>query len=284
MTTARHAHPTEASRDEPVEALVDTHAHLDSRQFDQDREQVIARALEAGVGLVINAGADLASSQASVSLAERYACIYASVGVHPHAASAVDDDTLDQLTALADHPRVVAIGEIGLDYYRDLSPRPNQREAFRQQLDLAGSLAKPVIIHSRDAHQETLEILREWLSSSTSRGLPHPVGVMHCFSGSVEMAKQLLELGFMIGVDGPVTFGNARRLPEIIAWMPLDRLLLETDCPYLAPHPFRGKRNEPAYLPWVARRIAEMRGASGGEIAEATTANARALFRLGDGP
>ena len=265
-------------------ALVDTHTHLDSRQFDQDREQVIARALEAGVGLVINAGASLASSQTSVSLAQRQPSIYAGVGVHPHAASTMDDAMLAQLADLAAHPRVVAIGEIGLDYYRDLSPRPSQREAFRQQLELAHELDKPVIIHNRDAHKDTIEMLRDWLSSPRSRGRAHPVGVMHCFSGSLEMAKQMLDLGFMIGIDGPITFSNARKLPEIVAQVPLESLLLETDCPYLAPHPFRGKRNEPAYLPWVARRIAEMRGASGGEIAEATTANARALFRLGDGP
>jgi len=256
--------------------LIDTHTHLDFPQFDGDREAVIARAREAGVTTIINVGADIESSLASVALAERYPFIYAAVGVHPHDASILDETTLAKLKELARHPKVVAIGEIGLDYYRNLSPRDVQRRVFRLQLKLALDVGKPVIIHDRDAHREVLEILKEVAQKADGR----LTGVMHCFSGSPEMAREVLKLGFRISVAGPVTFKNARKLPQIVRELPLDRLLIETDCPYLAPHPYRGKRNEPAYVRLVAEAIAAIKGMPVEEIARATLQNALRLFGI----
>ena len=252
--------------------LTDTHAHLDFPQFDDDREEVIARALAAGVGIIINVGTDLASSRRAVTLAEAYPQIYAAVGVHPHDAKTLTDEALAELGELARHPKVVAIGEIGLDFYRDLSPRNVQREAFERQLALAQELGKPVIIHDREAHAEVMAILRRW---------PGLRGVLHCFSGDLDMAHEAIEMGFYISVAGPVTFKNARRLPEIVRQLPLERLLIETDCPYLAPHPYRGRRNEPAYVRLVAQKVAELKGMSLERVARVTTANARQLFGLG---
>lgn len=254
---------------------VDTHAHLDDRKYQADQLEVIQRAMGAGVTTIINIGADLASSRASVKLAEGSPGLYATVGVHPHDAATVDRGALDELRRLAQHPRVVAIGEIGLDYYRDLSPRPQQREAFAAQLDLAASLGKPVVIHDREAHDETVGLLNEWARGGASRA-----GVMHCFAGDLALARRVLDLGFYIGVDGPVTFNNARRLVELVRQLPADRLLLETDCPYLTPHPHRGRRNEPAYVPLIAQRIAEIKEVSLAWIASVTSANAARLFGL----
>ena len=252
--------------------LTDTHAHLDFPQFDGDREEVIARALAAGVGSIINVGADLASSRRAVALAEAHPQIYAAVGVHPHDAKTLTDEVLKELRELAQHPKVIAIGEIGLDFYRDLSPRDEQQRAFERQLALASELGKPVIIHDRQAHAEVLAILRRW---------PGLRGVLHCFSGDLDMAHEAIEMGFYISVGGPVTFKNARRLPEIVRQLPLERLLVETDCPYLAPHPYRGKRNEPAYVRLVAQKVAELKGVPLERVARVTTANARQLFGLG---
>ncbi|MCR4407461.1 MAG: TatD family hydrolase [Anaerolineae bacterium] len=262
-------------------ALIDTHTHLDFPQFDHDREEVIARSLAAGVEIIVNVGADLASSRASVALAEQYPAIYAAVGVHPHDAKAVSERELGKLRELATHPKVVAIGEIGLDFYRDLSPREVQRQVFRQQLALAAEIGKPVIIHDREAHGEVGDILRGWI-----RDLPahsplarHP-GTLHCFSGDLEMAKEMVELGFFIGVDGPLTYLNARRLPEIVRALPLECLLIETDAPYLPPHPYRGQRNEPAHVRLVAEAIAHVKTIPLDEVARTTTNNARVLFGL----
>ncbi|MEA3460062.1 MAG: TatD family hydrolase [Chloroflexota bacterium] len=251
--------------------LIDTHVHLDFPQFEGDREEVIERALAAGVWRIINVGTDLASSRRAVALAEAHPQIYAAVGVHPHDAKTLTDKALTELRELARHPRVVAIGEIGLDFYRDLSPRDIQREALEQQLALAQELGKPVVIHDREAHAEVMEILRR------RQGLR---GVLHCFSGSLEMAREAIELGFHISVAGPVTFENARRLLEIVRQLPLERLLIETDCPYLAPHPHRGRRNEPAYVRLVAQRIATLKEVPLETVAHTTTDNARALFGL----
>ncbi len=256
--------------------LIDTHTHLDFPQFDADREAVIQRAQAAGVGLMINVGADLESSRAAVALAEKYECIYAAVGVHPHEAKKLDGAALAELRDLATHPQVVAVGEIGLDFYRDLSPRDVQRRAFQAQLAWAGRLGKPVIIHDREAHDEALAILTDWVAAAPERRC----GVFHCFSGDLAMARRAVALGFYLGVDGPITYQNARKLPETVKWLPLDRLLIETDCPYLTPHPHRGKRNEPAYVRLVAERIAALKGISVEELAQATTANARRLFGL----
>ncbi len=255
--------------------LTDTHTHLDFPQFDDDREHVIERAATAGVGAMVSVGADLASSQAAVALAEAYPQIYAAVGVHPHDAKTVTEKVLEELRALASHPRVVAIGEIGLDFYRDLSPRDQQRQAFEQQLALASEVRKPVIIHDREAHKEVMATLRRWVEGSHQ-----PAGVLHCFSGDLTMARQAIELGFYISIAGPVTFQNARRLRELVHQLPLEKLLIETDCPYLTPHPHRGKRNEPAYVKLVAQEVARIKGLSLEEVARITSDNAQALFAL----
>jgi TatD DNase family protein len=255
--------------------LIDTHTHLDFPQFDDDRECVIERAATAGVKAIINVGADLASSQAAVALAEVYPQIYAAVGVHPHDAKTLTKQMLEKLRALANHPKVVAIGEIGLDFYRDLSPREKQRQVFEQQLALASEAGKPVIIHDREAHKEVVAILRRW-----AEGCQQPVGVLHCFSGDLAMAQETIELGFYISIAGPVTFQNARRLRELVRQLPLEKLLVETDCPYLTPHPHRGKRNEPAYVKFVAQEVAHIKGLTLEELARVTSDNARALFAL----
>jgi len=251
--------------------FTDTHAHLDFPHFDEDREEVIARALKAGVCRIINVGADIASSKAAIALAESHPFIHAAVGIHPHDAHTLTDESLQELAELAKHPKVVAIGEIGLDFYRRYCPHDVQRRAFRRQLDLARELGKPVVIHARAAHEEVLSILEE-------KG-PLP-GVMHCFSGSLEIARRALKLGLFVSVAGPVTFKNARKLPLIVREVPLEKLLIETDCPYLAPHPFRGKRNEPSHLPLIAEAVARIKGTTTEEVARITTLNASNLFGL----
>jgi TatD DNase family protein len=255
--------------------LIDTHIHLDFPQFDGDRERVIERAATAGVGAMVNVGADVDSSRAAVALAEAHPQIYAAVGVHPHDAKTMTGEVLEVLRALASRPRVVAIGEIGLDFYRDLSPREKQRQVFEQQLALASEVGKPMIIHDREAHKEVMAILRRW-----AEGCQQPVGVLHCFSGDLAMAQEAIELGFYVSIAGPVTFPNARRLRELVRQLPLEKLLVETDCPYLTPHPHRGKRNEPAYVKLVAQEVAHIKGLTLEEVARVTSDNARALFAL----
>lgn len=252
--------------------LFDSHAHIDDEKFDVDRDEVIARALENGVTGMINAGACMASSARSVELAEKYDSIYAAVGIHPHDAKSVQETDYEQLTAWSKLTKVVAIGEIGLDYYYDFSPRDLQRTVFIRQLDVARQMDMPFIIHDRDAHGDILEILKK-----EAKGLK---GVLHCFSGSLEMAKEVIKLGLYISIAGPVTFKNAAKLPEIVATVPLERLLVETDCPYLTPHPHRGKRNEPAYVKIVAEQVAQLRGMDFVDLAKATDANTKRLFRI----
>jgi len=248
--------------------LVDSHAHLDFPQFNGDRDAVIARAQKAGVAWILNVGTDLESSRAAVALAEAYDFIYAAVGVHPHDARTVTPTVLGELRELARHPKVVAIGEIGLDYYRDLSPRPVQRRAFAEQLALAAELGLPVVVHSRDAHEDVLAALREGSG----------VGVLHSYSAGPERLEEVLALGFFIGIAGPVTFPKAHRLRTVAALVPPDRLLVETDCPYLTPVPHRGKRNEPAYVRYVAEAIARTRGLPTERVAQQTAENAERLF------
>ncbi len=250
--------------------IVDSHAHLDFEPFDADRETVILRARAVGVVAVVNVGTDLESSRDSVALAEKYDFIYAAVGIHPHDAKTLTPAVREELRALARHPKVVAVGEIGLDYYRDLSPRPVQRQAFADLLTLAAELDLPVIIHCRDAWGDTLAILRDW------RG----TGVMHSYSGGPEHLEEVLAMGFSIGLSGPVTYAQAPRLQAVAAAVPLDRLLVETDCPYLTPEPYRGRRNEPAYVWYVAGAVARVRGVTAEGIARATTENAARFFRL----
>jgi TatD DNase family protein len=250
--------------------LIDSHAHLDFPQFDDDRDAVIERARGAGLVAILNAGADLPSSRAAVALADTYDFIYAAVGVHPHDAATVTPAVLDELRALARHPKVVAAGEIGLDYYRDLSPRPVQRRAFADQLALAVELHLPVVVHSREAHDDVLAALQGWEGT----------GVLHSYSAGPERLEEVLGLGFSIGISGPVTFRKADQLRAVAAAVPLERLLVETDCPYLTPAPYRGKRNEPAYVRYVVEAVARARGMPAEAVARATSDNARRLFGM----
>ena len=259
--------------------LIDTHAHLDFNQFDDDRDAVLARAWQAGVAAIVTIGTDLKTSRAAVALAEAHERILATVGFHPHDAKSANAAALAELRELGRHPRVVAVGEIGLDFYRDRSPRDVQRRVFGRQLHVAAELGKPVVIHDRQAHAETLEILRQWVTESQPEHSAYR-GVIHCFSGDLALAQAAIELGFFIGVDGPITYQNARRLPAIVKALPLDRLLLETDAPFLTPHPHRGQRNEPAYVRLVAEEIADLKNLSLEEVAQTTTANAQALFQF----
>lgn len=266
------------SDEKPTVVYTDSHAHLDFRQFEADREDVIRRARAAGVTTIINAGTDLRSSAAGIELAERYEGIFASAGFHPHDAKNLTDAAVANLERLARSPKVVAIGEIGLDYYRNLSPKPAQRAAFKAQLEVAARLGKPVIIHDRDAHEEILAILEEWAPTFPRAAK----GVLHCFSGNLEMAMKAVEMGFYVSIAGPITYRNARKLPEIAKSLPLDRILIETDCPYLTPQTHRSKRNEPAYVTLVAEAIARCRDISESQVARATTENTQTLFGLKD--
>jgi len=252
--------------------LVDTHAHLQWASFDKDREKVISRAREADVQYIVNIGFDVDGSREAIRLAEKHEGLYATVGIHPHNASQFNENVLDSLKELSESPKVVAIGEIGLDYYRNLSPREAQKEAFEAQLFLAEELGLPVVIHDREAHADTLEILSRFKGKID--------GIMHCFSGSKEMAEQCVKSKFYISFAGPVTFPNSRRLHEIAKWIDLNKILLETDSPWLAPYDMRGKRNEPAYIPFIAEKIAKLKGILLDELAEATTQNAKEIFQL----
>ncbi len=267
--------------------LIDTHVHLQSPKYQDDLDAILDRAGDAGVRACVVPGTDLASSRAAVALAEDYAeapcAVYAAVGVHPTNADGLTDTAIETLADLACHPRVVAIGEIGLDYYwphqsnRDwpCADPPQQKRALRTQLALAADLGLPVNIHDRDAHADTLEILASWVSNGKDR-----TGTLHAYAGGPALLDAALALGFTIGMDGPVTFSKAHKLHAVARTVPLDRLLLETDGPYLTPVPHRGKRNEPAYLTHVVNKIAALRKTTPGAIAEATTHNARRLFKL----
>ncbi len=252
----------------------DTHAHMDDGRFDKDREALFKGLPSRGISLVLNPGADMVSSRKAIDYARAYGYVYAAVGVHPHDAKAMRDEDLDVLGKMAlGEAKVVAIGEIGLDYYYDFSPREVQKERFVQQLELASKLGLPVIIHNRDSHRDIMDILEYKKSILTG-------GVMHCYSGSWEMAKKLLDLGFYISLAGPVTFKNARRPVEVAEKIPLDRLLIETDSPYLTPVPHRGKRNDPGYVKFVAEKIGEIRGVSGEDIGRITMENGMRLFSI----
>ncbi|WP_276357710.1 TatD family hydrolase [Cohnella caldifontis] len=248
--------------------LIDTHAHLDSPKFDDDREETIRRAREAGIDIIVNIGFNRETIPTTMELAERYPFIYAAVGWHPTDAEDMRlEEDLAWIERLCAHPKVVAIGEIGLDYHWD-TPREIQHTVFREQIRLARRLGKPIVIHNRDAHEDVVRLLREQKAEEVG-------GIMHCFSGSWETAKLCLDMNFDISFGGPVTFKNARVPKEVLARVPDDRLLIETDCPYLAPHPHRGKRNEPAYVALVAQEAAEIRGISIQDLADLTSANAR---------
>ena len=254
--------------------LIDTHAHIDGEAFDADRAAVVDRALENGVEAIINMGDTLESSARSVQLTEEFPAVYAGVGIHPEEAFPMTGADDDRLAAWAALPKVVAIGEIGLDYYweKDSEKRELQKRIFIRQLDLARQLHLPVCIHDRDAHGDTLAILKK-----EGRGIR---GVLHCYSGSWEMARELLKMDWYFGIDGPLTFKNAAKLPEIVQRLPQERILVETDCPYMAPVPMRGKRNEPAFVRYVAQRAAELRQEELAVFAAATTKNAEDLYGI----
>lgn len=252
--------------------LIDTHAHINVEHFAEDRDAVVERAAQAGLSHIVNMGDSLESSQSSVALTKAYPMVYTGVGIHPEEAHPMTQADEDQLAGWGALPKVVAIGEIGLDYYweKDGDKRQLQRELFIRQLDLARQLHLPVCVHNREAHGDTMEILRK-----EGKGI---VGVMHCFSGSLEIAQELVKMGWFIGVDGPLTFKNAAKLPEIVQKLPLERIVVETDCPYMAPVPMRGKRNEPAFVYHVAAKLAQLRGESLEKVARQTTANALELY------
>ncbi len=251
--------------------LFDTHAHLNDPAFDADREQLMAGLAGKGIGLVMNAGCSLQSSKDIIKMAEQYPWLYASVGSHPDSADEVNEEVIEQYRQLCRHEKVKAIGEIGLDYYYEDIPRQIQKNAFRMQMALANELDMPVIIHEREAHDDGMRIVKEF---------PKVKGVFHCYSGSAEMARQLVNMGWYIGFTGVLTFKNARKAVETAASIPLERIVLETDCPFMAPEPYRGKRNDPGYLPKMAEKLAEIRGISVEEAIAATTENAKRLYRL----
>ena len=255
--------------------LIDSHCHLNFETFEADRPEVLDRARQAGIRAIINPGTTLDDSRQVVALAQQIPELYAAIGVHPNEAGRFEAGTLAALKELAALPRVVAIGEIGLDYYWDEAPRPVQRRVLEQQLDLARELDLPVIIHQRDAAADVMAVLRAWAAAGPLPGL-----VLHSFSGDLAMAEEATGLGFYIGISGPVTFKNARDLPGIVTAAPANRLLVETDAPFLSPHPFRGKRNEPARVKLVAERIAGLRGLAPEEMSRQLAANTVALFRL----
>ncbi len=253
--------------------LIDTHAHLDDARFDGDRDAMIARAREAGVEHFVTIGCDLSTSRAAVELADRYPFIYATVGVHPHEAKQIGDSWYDDLRRLAQHKKVVAYGEIGLDYHYNHSPPKLQRERFREQITLARELRLPIVVHTREAQDDTIAILKEENAADVG-------GVFHCFSGDARLAKNALDLGFLLSFSGVITFQNATMLRDIVKTVPMDRILVETDSPYLTPAPHRGKRNEPAHVRLVAEKIAAIQGMTADQIAELTSQNARRVFKI----
>lgn len=253
--------------------LFDTHVHLNAEQYIEDLEEVIDRARSEGVSNMVVVGFDKPTITKAIQLADTYSFIYASVGWHPVDAIDMTEEDLIWLEELATHPKVVALGEMGLDYHWDKSPKDIQKEVFRKQIALAKRVKLPIIIHNREATQDIVDILKE-------EGAEEVGGIMHCFSGSVEIAKECMKMNFYISFGGPVTFKNAKSVKEVAALIPLDKLLIETDCPYLTPHPYRGKRNEPSYVKLVAEEIAELKNLSFDEIASVTTSNAKKLFGI----
>ena len=252
--------------------LFDTHAHMDDRAFDADREELLRSLPEKGLKLVMNPGCSLESSRNVSRLTREYDFLYGAVGSHPDAADEVNDAVLAEYRELCKlNPKIKAIGEIGLDYHYEDIPREIQMQAFRSQMELARELDLPVIVHERDAHEDGMSVVRDF---------PTVTGVFHCYSGSAEMARQLVDKGWYIGFTGVLTFKNARKAVEVASSIPLERIVLETDCPYMAPEPFRGKRNHPGYLYRMAEKLAEIRGISVEEIHAVTTENGRRLYRI----
>lgn len=252
--------------------IFDTHAHYDSDSFDEDRENVIKELKENGVIGVLNCGSDLYGLRKSVELAKEFDMFYAAVGIHPENADEFNEDIVKEIKEFVKNEKVKAIGEIGLDYYwEENPPREVQKEVFRAQMKLADELNLPVVIHDRDAHKDTLEIMKEF---------PHVIGVVHCFSGSVEFAKECIKLGYYIGFTGVLTFKNAKKLVDVCREIPAERMLVETDCPFMAPVPFRGKRNKSDYIEYIIDKMSEIRGISGEEMNEILLNNKKRLFKI----
>lgn len=252
--------------------MIDSHCHLDFKEFDDNRDEVVQAAKRAGVHTIVNIGTDLATSQNSVTLAEKYDMIYATVGVHPHDAKTLDDRTFEDIRKLAGHKKVKAIGEIGLDYYRDLSPRPVQKKAFHRQMQLAVELNLPVVIHTRNSFEDAYAITREYAGDL-------PGGVFHCFPGTTDDAFKVFDLGFIIAVGGVITYKNAG-MAVTASEVPLDKIMIETDAPYLTPVPHRGKTNEPAYVAFVRDKLAELKAVMPEEVERVTDRTARKFYRL----
>jgi TatD DNase family protein len=272
LLTPRLTDEPRSSMKETGPSWIDSHAHLDMPAYEKDRADVIQRALRQGVTGIITIGTDLDSSRTALSIAREYPNIRSTVGVHPHDAASLQSDDLPQLRELAQDPRVVAIGEAGLDYYRNLSPQEDQRSCFRMMIQLARETSLPLVVHDREAHQEILTILKEEKAAEIG-------GIFHCFSGDWAMAKQCLDLNFFISITGAVTFKKGSLLEEVIRRAPLQSLLLETDCPYLTPHPYRGRRNEPAYLIYTAQEVARIRKVSLEELSKIILENTFQAFR-----
>lgn len=249
----------------------DTHAHYDDKAFDDDRESLLSAMPENGVELIVNPGCDEKSSSAAIAMAEKYPHVYAAVGFHPGEIENLGFNSLDEIAELARHPKCVAIGEIGLDYYWDASRKGDQKELFKAQIELALDLDKPVIVHDREAHEDSMKIVSLY---------PQLRGVFHCYSGSVEMAKELLKRGWYLGFDGPITYKNARKSLEVLEMCPIDRILVETDSPYLSPVPNRGKRNNSANLGYIIEKLAEIKGISVEDAAAQTLINGKTLFNI----
>ncbi|MCX7842969.1 MAG: TatD family hydrolase [Clostridia bacterium] len=253
--------------------LFDTHAHYDDSKFDKDRSEIIQKAFESGVGYILNASCNISSAVESISLSQQFEFVYAAIGVHPHNVEGMNENTIVTLGDFAQNTKVKAIGEIGLDYYYHFAPKEQQKSWFIRQIGLARNLRLPIIVHNRDAHEDSLKIIKNENAKEVG-------GVFHCFSGSVEMARELLNNNFYISVGGALTFKNAVKAVEVVKAVPMDRLLIETDCPYLTPEPHRGKRNDSSYVRFVAEKVAEIRGMTFDEVVEATTLNAKTLFKI----
>ncbi|MBU3911637.1 MAG: TatD family hydrolase [Candidatus Omnitrophica bacterium] len=253
--------------------LIDTHCHLDFKDFDPDRQELIVRSREQGIENIINVGSSLEGTEKSIALSQKYDFVYASAGIHPHEADRINRNDLERFSRLMDSEKVVAVGEIGLDYFRDIASRDNQKRLFRKMLGAAKEKGLPVIIHNRDAHEDTLRILKEIMGDSVN-------GVMHCFSGDETFLERCLGIGMFVSFTCNITFKKAEKLREVVKLVPVDRLFLETDAPFLAPQAFRGRRNEPAYVRFLAEEIARIKDMSFEEVARITTINAKSFFNL----
>lgn len=254
--------------------IFETHAHYDDEAFNEDRDQLLTSLAEHGIEAVVNIGASIQTTKNTLELMDKYPFVYGAVGVHPNETAELNEDLMNWLEQVSRRPKVVAIGEIGLDYYWDEPEREIQKHWFVRQLDLARKVNLPIVVHSRDAAKDTLDIIRAEKAADMG-------GVIHCFSYGVEMAREYLNLGFYLGIGGVVTFNNGKKLKEVVEYMPLDRIVLETDCPYLSPVPFRGKRNSSLNLPYVVKAISELKGVSEEEVIAVTNANAKRMYRLG---